>query len=337
MANEFEIDIVITWVDGSDPVWIQEFNKYAPVNKQRNLDCSSERFRDYGLLKFWFRGIEKYAPWVRKVHFITSGQKPEWLNTEFSKLNWVKHEDYIPHEYLPVFSSHPIEWCINKIPDLAENFIYFNDDMYLTAPVNPDFFFKKGKPCDYAVLNAFTYWNIIGIIAQNISIINKKFSKREVLKKNFSKWFNLRYGKYFFRNVCLLPWTNFTFFFDGHMPISFKKSTFDEVWLYASDKIEETLQSRFRNDRDVSIWLCRYWQLCKGNFYPVKPLKNARRFLLYEDVDKICNAIKNKKIYEITLNDTLEGAITKTEFDSKMKKIIETFEFILPEKSSFEI
>lgn len=337
MTEKYDIDIVVTWVDGSDPEWINEYNKYVPISKQRNIDCSSERFRDYGLLKYWFRGIEKYAPWVRKIHFITSGQKPDWLNVENIKLNWVKHEDYIPAEYLPVFSSHPIEWCINKIPDLSEHFIYFNDDMYLTAPVKPEFFFRKGKPCDYAVLNAFSYWNIIGILAQNISIINKRFSKREVMKKNFLKWFNPKYGIYLFRNICLLPWENFTFFFDGHMPISYKKSIIDEVWDYAPEKIQETLKSRFRNDRDISIWLCRYWQLCKGDFYPVKPLKNAGRFLLYEDVSKICKAIKDPKILEITLNDTLEGAVSQEEYELKMKAIQEAFETILPDKSSFEL
>lgn len=337
MAEKYEIDIVIPWVDGDDPEWIKEFNSYAPKDKQRNLDYSSERFRDFGLLKYWFRGVEKFAPWVRKIHFITCGQKPDWLDTNKPKLNWVKHEDYIPKEYLPVFSSHPIELCINKIPDLAEHFIYFNDDLYLTAPVSPNFFFRNGKPCDYAVLNAFSYWNIIGIVAQDISIINRRFSKREVIKKNFFKWFNPKYGKYLMRNILLLPWSNFTFFFDGHMSQAYKKSNINEVWDYASEKIGETLKSRFRNDRDINMWLCRYWQLCKGDFYPVKPLKGTARYLLSDETNKICRAIQNPKIIEVILNDTLEGVLTKEELNFKMDEIINSFEKILPEKSSFEL
>ena len=27
----YDIDFVIPWVDGSDPVWIEEFNKYVHV------------------------------------------------------------------------------------------------------------------------------------------------------------------------------------------------------------------------------------------------------------------------------------------------------------------
>ena len=104
----FDIAFVIPWVDGSDQEWIELFNKYAPSGKKKNIDFSAERYRDYGLLKYWFRGVEKFAPYVRKVHFITNGQKPDWLNTDCPKLNWVKHSDYIPQDCLPVFSSHPM-------------------------------------------------------------------------------------------------------------------------------------------------------------------------------------------------------------------------------------
>ena len=117
--NNFDIDIVVLWVDGSDPEWIKTFNQYAPKDKQKGIDINHERYRDNGLFKFWFRGIEKNAPWVRKIHFVTSGQQPEWLNINHPKLNWVKHEDYIPKEYLPTFSSHPIELFINRIPDYS--------------------------------------------------------------------------------------------------------------------------------------------------------------------------------------------------------------------------
>lgn len=130
MKINFDVDFVIPWVDGSDPEWIKEFNKYAPLEKQVAEDSSKERYRDMGLLRYWFRGVEKIAPWVRKVHFVTNGQKPDWLNLNAGKLHWVKHEDYIPKEFLPVFSANPIELYMHKIPSLAEHFVYFNDDFY---------------------------------------------------------------------------------------------------------------------------------------------------------------------------------------------------------------
>ena len=81
----FPIDFVIPWVDGADLEWKKSFNQYCPKEKQKLIDLSDERYRDYGLLKYWFRGVEKFAPYVRKVHFITNGQKPAWLNIKLGK------------------------------------------------------------------------------------------------------------------------------------------------------------------------------------------------------------------------------------------------------------
>ena len=100
-----EIDFVVTWVDMDDPKWKEEFYKYSDKIDNSVNEKSEARFRDYGFLKYWFRGVDLFAPWVRKVHFVTSGQKPEWLNIDHPKLNMVSHKDYIPEEYLPVFKK----------------------------------------------------------------------------------------------------------------------------------------------------------------------------------------------------------------------------------------
>ena len=80
------IDFVITWVDMDDPKWKKEFYKYSDKIDNSVNELSEARFRDYGFLKYWFRGVEKFAPWVRKIHFVTSGQKPDWLNTLHPKI-----------------------------------------------------------------------------------------------------------------------------------------------------------------------------------------------------------------------------------------------------------
>ena len=50
------IDFVILWVDGNDPMWQKEKSKYdSNVNDDSN---SASRYRDWGLLPFWFRGNE---------------------------------------------------------------------------------------------------------------------------------------------------------------------------------------------------------------------------------------------------------------------------------------
>ena len=54
------------------------------------------RYRDWDNLQFWFRGVEKFAPWVNKIHFVTYGHLPKWLNVNNKKLNIVNHKDFMP-------------------------------------------------------------------------------------------------------------------------------------------------------------------------------------------------------------------------------------------------
>ena len=219
MIQTFDIDFVLPWVDGSDKNWIKSFNEYAHHEKQKSLDFSAERYQDYGLLKYWFRGVEKFAPYVRKIHFITNGQLPTWLNLENPKLHWVKHSDYICKEYLPVFSSHPIEMYMHKISDLADHFVYFNDDFFLTAPTSPSFFFKKGLPCDDAISNIQIPKRTVmrSIVMNDLTEINKHFSKHEYIKKSPLKYINQKYGKMNIRTLVCFLWKETTGFQNFHL------------------------------------------------------------------------------------------------------------------------
>ena len=104
-----KIDMVILWVDGNDRKWQIEKEKYGD-KKNNSRDF---RYRDWESLIFLFRGIEKYASWVNKIYFVTWGHIPHWLNTENDKIIIVKHEDFIPREYLPTFNSNVIELNIH--------------------------------------------------------------------------------------------------------------------------------------------------------------------------------------------------------------------------------
>lgn len=113
-----KIDFVIPWVDGGDTEWLEEKKKYT-VNK--GADNSVNRYRDWDNLQYWFRGIEKFAPWVNRIHFITWGHLPEWLQCESSKAKCCQTENYIPKQYLPVFSANPIELNIHRLKGWKNN------------------------------------------------------------------------------------------------------------------------------------------------------------------------------------------------------------------------
>ena len=110
---EDPIDFVITWVDGNDPEWKKERDQYAAL-VHGEKDNSIIRYRDWDLLRYWFRGVERFAPWVNNIFFVTWGHLPEWLNTDHPKLRIVKHSDFIPAEYLPTFSSNVFEYYFHN-------------------------------------------------------------------------------------------------------------------------------------------------------------------------------------------------------------------------------
>ena len=178
-----DIDIVLPWVDGNDPEWKR---CRAEFEKKDQADSTEERYRDWGLLKYIFRGIEQNLPWIRRIHFVTWGHLPEWLNINYEKLNIVNHKDYIPDKYLPTFSSHPIELNIHRINGLSEKFIYMNDDFFFMDKMSRENFFLGDLPCSQAGLCILNESNSVfnGVLFENKKVINRNFSSRAVIREN---------------------------------------------------------------------------------------------------------------------------------------------------------
>lgn len=323
------MDFVIIWVDGSDPEWRAEYQKYALSDRG---DTREVRFRDWNNLKYWFRGVENFAPWVDRIHFVTCGHYPEWINPDAPKLNLVKHSDYIPAQYLPTFNSTTIELNLHRIEGLAEEFVYFNDDFFIIDHRSPEHYFRGGLPCDIAALNMLNPDGIAHNILATLSCINRHFDKRQVMRRDFWKWYNLKYGKYLLRTLLLTPWPRFGGILDPHLPNSFLKSTFEKVWRENEEALDRTCRDRFRGEVNVNQYLMRYWQLMEGNFHAFNTVRDS----IYLDVnlDTVAVAedvIANRKKSVIILNDGVtEG------FDEVSARIIESFEAILPEKSVYE-
>lgn len=338
--KNYDIDLVIPWVDGNDPEWIKEFNKFTP-NAKRNVDIRNERYQDYGLLKYLFRGIEQNLPWVRKIHFITCGQKPDWLNLNCPKLNWVRHCDYIPEDCLPVFSSNPIELCLHRIPDLAEHFIYFNDDMFITKKTKIDYFFKNGQPCDYASFTTLNphkkFCRIPHIVLNDIIEINKNFDINTIRNKFFTKWFSLKTPKQFIKNVLSIHYKCVPSISIRHFPIPYLKSTYIEVWNKCPEVLNNTIHNRFRNNyEDVNQWLFRYWQLCSGTFVPKANYNHEKMIRLTNWTKKNSLELIKNKYNIICINDDTDEK-QATNFKEIFSEIDKCFNILFPNKSSFEL
>ena len=232
-----DIDFVIPWVDGADPVWADSYRQYAHLEDKR-FNVSGERFRDWGLLRFWFRAVAKYAPWVRTIHFVSCGQVPTWLNKEHPQLHLVKHEDYLPARFLPTFCANPIELSFHRIEGLSEHFVYFNDDMFLSAPVQPSDFFKNGLPRETAIRSHLLPSEFGHIVLNDINLINKYLDFYSLYRKNLRKWFNARYGLQGLKNFLFIPYKDFTGMRESHLPYTLRKSTFEAVWQKCGKELE---------------------------------------------------------------------------------------------------
>lgn len=336
--EDYPIDFVIAWVDGNDPKWQEEKSKYQlEMTDLVKQDSRTIRFSDLGTLKYWFRGVEKYAPWVNKVYFVTWGHVPEWLDTNNPKLRIVKHEEYIPKEYLPTFSSHTIELNFHRIPDLSEHFVYFNDDMFITAPVTKEDFFKNGLPKDIAAIHA--KWFVSGktpdyVQIQDTAIINKHFEKNAVIKKDLFKWFNIKYGLLNFRTLSLIPWPHFITLYTRHLPTSNLKTTFEDVWEAEHEILDTTCKHRIRSYLDVNQWVFQFWQICKGEFFPAR-VKDGHGFVVGETKaqnENAFNAIISNRYKLICVG---EGDDMINYYDL-CAGLANSFNKILPEKCSFE-
>lgn len=145
----FPVDVVYTWVDAEDPAWAA-----AREERLRSLgrtvaareSSGRARYTSRDELRYSLRSVALFAPWVRHVFLVTDGQRPRWLD-DHDRVTVVDHREILPPEALPTFNSHAIETALHRIPDLARQWIYFNDDVFLGRPVSPESFFTAaGQP-----------------------------------------------------------------------------------------------------------------------------------------------------------------------------------------------
>lgn len=330
------IDIVVLWVDGNDPAWQKEKAKYQPV---KTTDANAvNRFRDWGLMKYWFRSIEHFAPWVRTIHFVTWGHTPDFLRLDHPKLHIVRHEDYLPQDCLPTFNACAIEMSIHKIEGLADTFIFFNDDMFLLRPVAPEVFFRNGLPVVNgsenvnAPLGKLHVWH--GLFFNDLGIINQHFEKQAAVKQNRRKYLNRAYG--FKRNLKTflleeLYKTRFVGFELTHAAAAYRKESFEAVWEAEPEMLLETTSHKFRTYTDLNQWVVLWWQIASGQFCPGK-VDNALFAADSWMADTICDIIRQQSHDMLCINDP----DYPSDFETTSEKIRQAFEAILPEKSTFE-
>ncbi|WKF71650.1 stealth family protein [Pediococcus pentosaceus] len=324
-----KIDFVVAWVDGSDPEWQKKYLKYRPAEK--SIMNGEIRYREYGTFKYWFRSVEKYAPWVNKIYVITDNQVPSWLNEENDKIEIIDHRDFIDSKYLPTFNSSTILLHIDRIKNLSEKFVLFNDDMFLNDEVTERDFFRNDLPVDTGTFQptipttSFTH-----LLLNDVLIINSWFDYRSVLKKNFKKYFSYKYGiKRILSATTTLPFKKIIGFYDEHLATPYLKSDFSRVTNKATKAVEKTSLNKFRTNNDINEWIVRYYEYCTGKFVPRK--KGFGKFYELKEYKDFVKDIKESSSKVVCINDSSDS---ESEFG--MKELNKMFSEKFPEKSCFE-
>ena len=327
---------MIPWVDGADPAWLAEKQRYSP--KEITENNAVNRYRDWGLLPYWFRAVEQCMPWVRTVHFVTWGHIPTFMNTGAERLHIVRHEDFIPPEYLPTFSSHVIEMNLHRISDLSEYFVYFNDDQFPLRPMKQEQFFRDGLPCTCGMEVPIKLIGSIGTwqhaIVNDLGLVNAHFSKRAAVKNHGWKY---RTGCYRWKdNIRTLALEKlypdqFLGFENIHGPAAYLKTVFCKVWEKEPETLKKTCQDRFRTSDNLNQWVFLWWQVASGQFSP-SLIDNYVDGINDKTIGKLCQIIQERRHDFICLNDPEE----EVPFERLAQQLRNAFEKIFPEKSAFE-
>ncbi|MDR0579951.1 MAG: Stealth CR1 domain-containing protein [Campylobacteraceae bacterium] len=223
-----DIDVVFTWVDSTDKTWQKQREYYSkqfgqPLGLFAN---DTARFENHNELKYAVKSVKYYLPWVRNIFLVTDNQTPDCLQDVIM----VKHSDIIDKKHLPTFNSHVIEAHLHKIPNLSENFIYFNDDVFVARKLPPSHFFQEN--------------DIASIFVSCKSII--KMRQKNVLTPTLMATLNSNelLQKIYKTNID-------NPLIHTYMPL--KKSFFDLAWELFHDEIQSFLSNRFRMDNDLNL------------------------------------------------------------------------------------
>ncbi|GJJ74760.1 hypothetical protein EMPS_07118 [Entomortierella parvispora] len=127
-------------------------------------DETANRFRDLDELRYSMRSVgENAGQLFRKIHLLTTevvedredgskaryGQAPIWMKQKTNGATTDDEEiddrlELVPHKYifddpevLPTFNSLAIESQMHHVPDLADIFVYLNDDVFFGKPLGP--------------------------------------------------------------------------------------------------------------------------------------------------------------------------------------------------------
>ena len=241
---DFPIDMVFSWVDSEDPEYHPRRAARLAERQLRPADLDVARYRQIDELRYALRSVHAFAPWVRRIFIATDSPAPRWLDPEHPRVRLVRSAEFFSDaRALPTFNSHAIESQLHRIPDLAEHFLYSNDDMFFGRPVTPGMFFSPGGVTRFVEATVR-----IGLGDASTALTghdNAMRVNRALLKA--------RFGRTITRHL-------------EHCATPLRRSVLAELEAEFPEDFARTAASPFRSDSDISVTnsLYHYYALLTG-------------------------------------------------------------------------
>ena len=243
-----DIDVVFSWVDGTDPAFLSSRAGRLDRARLGVGDDADARTRQIDELRYALRSVDQNAPWVRRIFIATDTRLPGWLIADHPKITVVRaSEHFSDPAALPTFNSHAVESQLHHIDGLAEHFLYCNDDMFFGRPVAPSMFFTP------AGISRF----IESPIRIGGGAVGPGRSGHENAARNNRRLLAERFGYLITRHL-------------AHSPAPLRRSVLAELEGAFPDEFAATQASRFRSATDISVTnsLYHYYALLTGRAVP---------------------------------------------------------------------
>lgn len=226
----FDIDMVFSWVDGSDP----EFRARRAAQMSQVVvgegDDAEARIRQIDELKYALRSVNMFAPWVRRIFIATDSAPPPWL-AEHPMITIVPAEEHFSDKAaLPTYNSHAVESQLHHIRGLSEYFLYSNDDMFFGRPLKASMFFSPGGVTKF--IEAKTRIGLGANDPTRSGFENAARVNRQVLFE--------RFGHVITRHL-------------EHTAVPLRKSVLIEMEQEFPEEFARTQASAFRSGSDISV------------------------------------------------------------------------------------
>lgn len=262
------IDVVILWVDGNDPKLAEKRNRYLKDEKKSSSHPGAlpTRFASKNEIRYCVLSILTFAPFVRNIFIVTDGQDPniyedvkKWFPEKSDSLKIVDHTEIFKgyEQFLPSFNSSSIHSLIWKIDGLSENFVYFNDDVFLIRKIEPEDWFINNRPVLRGKWLLAPYKKILSDYIK--VLINRNLKNKPDYQPRIS--FYIRQWK-----AAMLAGMKFRYFFHCHTPHPLTISRLEGYFFENKKLLEKNISFRFRDqDQFLVTALSNHLEILDGN------------------------------------------------------------------------